>query len=110
MSDLFMYSGDTATIEFTVETSVGVAYDLTGATVTFSATGGIGSISKSSATGGVDVPTPSSGEGSVSILPLDTEGWDGGVLGWALKVSTATGEVYTVADGKLVVKQPLTED
>lgn len=105
-----MYAGDTTTIDFAVQTAFGVDYDLTGATVTFDATGGVGTIAKSTATGGISVPTPTNGEGTVNILPTDTTNWDGGVMGWALKVTTVGGEVYTVGEGKLIVKQPLTED
>lgn len=105
-TDLFLYAGNTGTLEFSVTDDSGLPYDLTLCTLSFAAVGGQGSISKTTAGGGIVVTDVVGGLGNVLILPADTAGWADGTLGWHLDVTTAGGDVYTVIEGFLTVIQP----
>jgi hypothetical protein len=107
--DFEMHSGDTLTLNVTVQDAAGVAVDLTGATCTFG-------LSKQDAEGmpkgsslaspAVTIVNAASGNVSVAIAPTDTESLAGDYY-HELQVVDASANVSTVLYGTATIQKDL---
>jgi hypothetical protein len=105
-TDLEMIRGDTAQLEVTV-TAANVAFDLTGATVTFTAKRrktDDAIVFEKDLGDGITITNAIQGELAVEIAPADTSALldEASGLVWDLQVSRG-GQVFTVARGNLRV-------
>lgn len=106
MPDLVLYAGNSGVMDVAVTGPTGLAYDLTGATLSFYASDGIHSISKSSSSG-ITITSLTGGLCEVAFLPADTYQWPSSTLQWRLNVIESGGDTYTVAAGFLEIVQPV---
>jgi phage gp36-like protein len=100
MSELKATKGTEARFSFMVRDAVGAAFDLTGATVTFSATNETQTLSKTAT-----VTAPTTGAALVVLAAADTSSWTAPILplSWTLRVAPLTGGPFDVDAGWLLV-------
>lgn len=104
MAEVQFWRGTTAILRFAVLDDTGAAYDLTSDTLTWTATDGTRTLTKTTAAG-ITVDSPATaGTGYVTIDPADTSGWPETTvtLRWGLTIDDAV-DLYTVAVGSISV-------
>lgn len=106
MVDLEVTRGDTESLQATVVDAVGVAINLTGATIRFtvraSAADPIAVIAKDNAgLGGITVPSPATGIALIALTPANTRLLTNGRWVYDVQVTEASGRVTTVVAGRI---------
>jgi hypothetical protein len=116
MADFKMKRGDTKVFDYAVVDEDGVAVDLTGGKVWFSAkkkstdTDANAVIAISSATAAVTITAGTGGTGVITIPSTATTSLTvPTLLYYDLQAKTATGQIFTVADGELDVTLDITQ-
>lgn len=100
-----IYRGDSATLYLTVTDSDGEAFDLTGYTIKFTATGRV-TISKTSAVGGgIEITNAAGGLATITLLTTDTA--TVGEYSYDVEISK-DANVYTVILSKFWIINDIT--
>jgi hypothetical protein len=113
--NLTMTRGDTRTFTVTVTNPDGSVYDLTGCEVWFSArlAPGVSPYVFMKQTGnGVIIPDPLLGVANVKVEPADTLSlpYAESILWWDAQIKSATGDLFTVDNGRLIVAPDITTE
>lgn len=103
--DISMIRGDTTVFNFAIVDSNGDPYSLATSEVTFSASNGTQSLTKSTVDDSITITVPENGEGSFEVAADETDTWPDYVLplSWTLVVTNTDQTVYTVGHGVLIV-------
>jgi len=114
MTDFSIFRGDTVSLDVTV-TASGSAYNLTGCSMWFTAKQrysdlDAAAVFQKSTGSGITITSPTFGQATVVISPSDTSGLSNvkQLLLYDLQVKDASGNIYTVASGNLVVYPEVT--